>query len=276
MDLHKELLELLNSLNEYRTLLNREDEESQDNSFVGVPIPQGSKSQEEIIEELRGKLLRSYGRLGQRITELTGKSVLEKWGRVYEIWSTGLTANPSAPINYEALSACIDVTNLTIGALEIEGESWGVNTVTAARTSENSPTAFIAHEGMTKALDKVTSLLDTLGIKYVIAEIEPSDGRSVEKQVQWTQGKANFAIILATKGKVVDKETGKHYMGMNVADELGRAREIYKNRIILLLQKGIEPHTNVSEIIYEPFATRNMENVFKKIIKEIRNWGLLD
>jgi hypothetical protein len=128
---------------------------------------------------------------------------------------------------------------------------------------------------MTSALQKVRNFLDALGIKYSIAEIEPSDGRLVEPQVQWSQGQADFAIILATKGKVVNKTSGKPYMGMNVADELGRAREVFKNRIILLLQKGVEPHTNVSGIVYEPFTPQNMEKAHIKIIKELRNWGFI-
>ncbi len=103
---------------------------------------------------------------------------------------------------------------------------------------------------MTKSLEKLKSFLDALNIKYLIAEIEPSDGRSIEKQVDWTKGKADFAIILATKGKAINKKTGKHYMGLNVADELGRAREVFKHRIILLLQRGVEPHTNVKEIVH--------------------------
>jgi len=119
----------------------------------------------------------------------------------------------------------------------------------------------------------VKDFLGALGVNYLIAEIEPSDGRVVEEQVEWTKGQADFAIILATKGKVIDKKTGKPYMGMNVADELGRAREVFKNRIILLLQKGVEPHTNISGIVFEPFTPQNMEKAFIKIAKELRNWG---
>ncbi len=144
-----------------------------------------------------------------------------------------------------------------------------------ATTAELPPKAFIAHEGMTGSLQKIKDLLDALGVKYLIAEIEPSDGRVIERQVQWTPGKADVAIILATKGKVINKDTGKPYMGMNVADELGRAREVFKNRIILLLQKGVEPHTNISGIVYEPFTPQNREKAFIKIIKELRNWGFI-
>jgi len=138
---------------------------------------------------------------------------------------------------------------------------------------EGSPsTAFIAHEGETKALDKLKAFLDALGVKYLIAEIEPSNGRLVERQVDWTQGKANFAIILATKGKTVNKKTKKPQIGLNVADELGRARTVFKNRIILLLQQGVEPHTNIGGIVYERFTPQSMDKAFIKVARELINW----
>lgn len=135
--------------------------------------------------------------------------------------------------------------------------------------------AFIAHEGMTTALDKVKAFLDALGIVYLLAETEPSNGRFTEGQVDWTQGQPDFAIILATKGKFINKKTRKPCMGMNVADELGRARKVFQNHIILLVQTGVELHSNVSGIVYERFTPRNTEKAFMKIVKELRNWGFL-
>jgi hypothetical protein len=64
-------------------------------------------------------------------------------------------------------------------------------------------------------------------------------------------------------------------MGMNVADELGRARVVFKNKIILLLEKGVEPHTNISEIIHERFTPASMDKAFTKITKELTGWGLI-
>lgn len=137
------------------------------------------------------------------------------------------------------------------------------------------PTAFIAHEGETGALTKLKTFLDAIGVNYKIAEIEPTDGQSVEKHVTSVYQSTDFAIILATKGKVINKKTKKPYMGMNVADELGRAREQFKNKIILLLQKDVEPHTNISEIVHERFTQNRMDEAFIKIVKELKNWGFI-
>jgi len=135
--------------------------------------------------------------------------------------------------------------------------------------------AFIAHEGETRALTVLKEFLEALGIQYFIAESKASDGRSIEKQVDWTQSEADFAICLATKGKAINKKTGKHYMAPNIIDELGRARQVFGNKIILLVQKGVEVHTNVGEIVHETFTTTNMERAFIKITKELRNWGFI-
>jgi predicted nucleotide-binding protein len=136
------------------------------------------------------------------------------------------------------------------------------------------PKAFIAHEGKTKALDKLEDFLDTLGIEHQIAEKMASEGRLVEPHFTQTYEKADFVIVLATKGKAINKKTKKHYMGLNVADELARAREA-KKKVILLAQKGVELHTNISGIVYERFTTQNMDEAFIKIIRELKNWGFL-
>ena len=67
---------------------------------------------------------------------------------------------------------------------------------------------------------------------------------------------------------------GKPYMGLNIADELGRARETDK-RIILLIEQGVEPHTNISGIVHERFTPQNMEKAFTKIVRELRNWDFI-
>jgi len=138
-----------------------------------------------------------------------------------------------------------------------------------------TPKAFIAHGGESPALRKLKSFLEALGVQYLIAEVEPSDGRLVEPQVTRAYEHADFAIILATKGGVIDKNKGVYYMAMNVADELGRGREVFKNRIILLLETGVEPHTNISGIVYERFAPQSMDKAFIKIAKELKNWGFI-
>jgi len=107
MDLYKELLSFFEDLKEYKNLLGK------------------SRPPKKKMKELREKLVRKSGQLSPRISELTKKQYVERWGRLYDVWSTGLTANPSAPINSIALDYCVDATNEAIGKLEKEGASWG-------------------------------------------------------------------------------------------------------------------------------------------------------
>jgi predicted nucleotide-binding protein len=185
------------------------------------------------------------------------------------------------PLVVNSLDQLIQATSLALGKVKKDiglgkrdaqtGELLGKSGVTKSETLK----AFIAHEGETEQLKKLKDFLDALGIEYFIAEAEASDGRSIEGQVDWTQAQADFAICLATKGKAVNRQTGKHYMALNVADELGRARQVFRNKIILLVQKGVEVHTNTREIVYAPFTTQSMDEAFIKTIKELRNWGFI-
>jgi predicted nucleotide-binding protein len=231
-----------------------------------------SEPQKRYRESLREKLVRKIGKLKETIIQLTGKQFYTQFGSPREFWAEGLSSSGYLPAILTSLGFCIDVTNEAIGKLEstpldeLEPQEVGI---------KEPPKAFIAHKGETKSLDKLKDFLDALGVQYLIAEVEPSDGRLVELQVTWTYKDADFAIILATKGGVVDKKKGVTYMAMNVADELGRAREVFKNRIILLLETGVEPHTNIGGIVHERFTPQSMDKAFIKITKELRNWGFI-
>ena len=235
------------------------------------------------ITPLRTKLLREVGVFSSLITELTGKEKIQTVGKgteySYDMWAAALRIEFNKT-TLNALRICIDYTDRAIGKLKSainEGirDEQGNRIDKSQQISTEPPKAFIAHEGETKALDKLKAFLDALGVTYLIAEIESSNGRLVEGQVDWSQGQADFAIILATKGKVVSKKTGKPQIGTNVADELGRARQVFKNRIILLIQTGVEVHTNVSGIIHERFSPQSIYKAFTKIARELTNWGFI-
>lgn len=231
-----------------------------------------SEAQNRSLDALRLKLQREHGRLDDTISKYAGKTYVPIWGAKYEVFNYSLSSLEILFRGFDALDGAISQVNEAIGKLEAtplaELEPEKVN-------AAQSPKAFIAHEGETKSLDKLKAFLDALGVTYLIAEIEPSNGRLVEGQVDWSQGRADFVIILATKGKVVNKETGKPQIGTNVADELGRARQVFKNRIILLRQTGLEVHTNVSGIVRERFSPQSMDKAFIKIAKELKNWHLI-
>lgn len=266
MDTLRELYDFYDSLSEYRKLAN---------DVVSLPI----FTKKRRLLALRTELQRGYSRLEESIKKYSETEIYKTdpiLGQKRNIFEVAL--DPISVFEFveqlDCLNKGIRIVNKVIGKLEAEGKTWEISAM-KPRTTRREIKAFIAHEGMTGSLGKIRDFLSTLGIRYLIAEMEASDGRSVEKQVDWTEEQADFAIILATEGKVIDRSTGEPYMGMNVADEFGRARKIFKNRIIMLLQEGVTPHTNVKEIVYETFTTQNMEKAFTKIIKELKNWGFI-
>ncbi len=249
------------------------------NSVISYLEDELTEEEKKRGNEIYNTISKKVGYLGSFISELSGIANVDVNGKEYDMWLIALKM-PADKLADSALGVCLLATNRAIGKLEDDikkgvRDEQGNLIKTQQKLSSKPPKAFIAHEGETKALDKLKAFLDALGVTYLIAEIEPSNGRLVEGQVDWSQGQADFAIILATKGKVVNKKTGKPQIGTNVADELGRTRQVFKNRIILLRQTGVEVHTNVSGIVRERFSPQSMDKAFIKIANELRNWRFL-
>ena len=137
------------------------------------------------------------------------------------------------------------------------------------------PKVFVAHSGKSAKLNKLCAFLEALGVKPLVAEVQPSEGRLTEGQVDEYMKQADCAIILATYGHIVDEKTHEKHPRLNVVDELGRCRKILPHRTILLLEKGIGLPSNVSGIIHERFTKQNMEDAFIKVAKELRAFGLI-
>ena len=136
------------------------------------------------------------------------------------------------------------------------------------------PKAFIAHGGKSAKLNKLRSFLEALGVEPLVVEVEPSEGRLTEEQVDKYMKQADCAIILATYGHLEDVKTRKKHPRLNVVDELGRCRKVFPDRTILLLEKGVDLPSNVSGVIRERFTKQNMEDALIKLAKELRTFGL--
>jgi len=139
---------------------------------------------------------------------------------------------------------------------------------------EVPPKAFIAHGGDSPALSKLKNFLEALGVEPIVVEEQPSEGRSVAENVDWYSRQADCAIILATKGDV-DSKTGGFIPRGNVLIEIGKSQEIFKDRIIYLLQAGAHLPTNVSEKVWGRFTTQCMDDAFIKVAIELYKFGLL-
>jgi len=134
--------------------------------------------------------------------------------------------------------------------------------------------AFIAHGSKTEALTKLQSFITALGITPLIAEEEPSEGHSVDQQVEWCLSNADCAIILGTADDK-DLKDGKLYPRRNVHIEIGRVQERFPDKVIYLLEEGADFPSNINEKVYERFTQGNMEKAFLKIAKELRAFGII-
>ncbi len=137
-----------------------------------------------------------------------------------------------------------------------------------------SPKAFIAHGPKSKPLEKLCRFLTTLGVQPTVIEEEPSEGRSIDQQIEIYLGQTDCAIVLGTAD---DKELkdGKLYPRRNVCIEIGRFQEKFPHRIIYLLEEDASLPSNVSEKIHERFSQESMEEAFVKVIRELKAFGIL-
>lgn len=235
-------------------------------------------------EETQGsKLLLDIQRkvepIGKLITGLTGLKTVDLHGTDYDMWTLSLKIPPDKTA-YNALGYCIQATNRAIGQLTddikngIRDKGTGLLVTPQNRMTTEAPKAFIAHGGDSPALSKLKNFLEALGVEPIVVEEQPSEGRSVAENVDWYSKQADCAVILATKGDV-DSKTGGFIPRGNVLIEIGKCQEIFKDRIIYLLQAGAHFPTNVSEKVWERFTTQCMDNAFIKVARELYKFSLL-
>jgi predicted nucleotide-binding protein len=108
----------------------------------------------------------------------------------------------------------------------------------------------------------------------LVIEEEPSEGRSINEQVDFYLEQADCAIVLGTADDKKLKD-GKLYPRRNVCIEIGRFQERFPNRIIYLLEEGASLPSNISEKVYARFSQDSMDEALLKTARELRAFGLL-
>ena len=131
---------------------------------------------------------------------------------------------------------------------------------------------FISHGKHTPALDRVERFIRALGFAPIIVAREASLGKSVDDLVEDQMTGCLCAIVLATK----DDEVQDYFQPRpNVIHEIGLAQEKFRNRVIYLKEEGCKFPSNVQPKVWEDFTQESLENVFEKIVKELRGFKLL-
>ncbi len=133
---------------------------------------------------------------------------------------------------------------------------------------------FIAHGGKSPALEKLKDFLEALGVQPLVVEEQASEDRSVGENVDWYSKQACCAVILATKGDI-DSETSCFIPRGNVLMEIGKLGQLFKGRIIYLLQSGTKFPSNVSEKVWVTFSPAIMDKAFIKVARELTAFGII-
>lgn len=236
------------------------------------------------IQKLRTELQRSYSRLESKITQYGGSGIITDsiWGDKQNVFDVAF--DTIDPLNYmenmSAINKALKITNKAIGKLEAEGESWGGTKgkperemQKPSRLSTGAPKAFVAHGGDSPALRKLKDFLLSLDVQPLVVEEQASEGRSVGEKVDWYAKQADCAIILATKGDI-DGRTGDFIPRGNVLMEIGKLQELFKDKIIYLLQSGTKFPTNIGEKVWTGFSPQSMDNAFISVARELKAFGV--
>lgn len=228
------------------------------------------------LEQLRESLLRRLSRLGPAVETYGARYDLrppfsQNFIRNYNYLAGALgTVHPPSGSISSDLDYSIDAVNRAIGALEAP-EGTAVSTNGTAEKPERAK-AFIAHGPPSAALNKLCEFLDELRIKPLVVERLPSEGRSVNENVEFYLSQGDCGIALATKDDLVD---GSFQARGNVHIEIGRFQERYPERIIYLLEEGAAFPSNVSEKVWARFRQDSMDEAFLMIVRELKAFGLL-
>jgi len=232
-------------------------------------------SQERYLESLRFKLQQRIGKVKNLVVQLTNAQYAAELDYRFDFWAEAVRTGGYGPRTIESTDHCIQACNEAIGKLD-ELDYRGLQLIKKT-LSEEPPKAFIAHGGRSSILDKLREFIEALGIKPIIVELSPSKGMTVDEKVSKYIKDADFGIVLATKGGIIDtkgKET-KQLPRLNVIDELERLRAAFPNKTILLLEKGVDLPSNISGLTHEPFVGQSMDRAFTAIARELVEFGIL-
>ena len=245
----------------------------------------------EHMENMRICALRNVGVLRPLITDITGIEnvrILQDGENKYsfDMWHSALWGGLYDKVCDHAISQCLDMISITVGAITdgINSGNRDPNTGKSIETASTrqdiliKPKAFISHGKGGGALLKLDKFLRELGVIPIIVKDQPSSDRTVDTKVQECLSEADFVIIFATgDNKVTDAKSKREIRQprQNVIHEIGIAQETHPGKIIYLLEEKTEFPSNIKPKVYESFVRQNMDDAFTAIVREMRNWGFL-
>jgi hypothetical protein len=205
---------------------------------------------------------------GDESPELKGFSSATSWGRPI----VGTEDYIAREADKRFAQIC-ETSSGWLEALTLQIERFGVRRRTGSREFVGRPPrVFVAHGRPSKALDRLSDFLRALGCEPIVVEKMPSEGRSVNDNVEHYLNQSDCAIVLATGDDLVD---GRVFARPNVHVEIGRFQERFRDKVVYLLEKNVALPSNVAEKVYERFTRDNLTSAFIKVANEVRAFGYL-
>jgi hypothetical protein len=137
----------------------------------------------------------------------------------------------------------------------------------------NTPASiFIAHSGEPNALHRLTRFLEALGVKPVIAEWLPFQGRQVPDQARSAMDRCQAAIVFATVSDVVGD---RGQPGRGALIEAGILQERFGSKVVYLVEEGAELGPMADNFARESFTQDCLERAFHRIVVELKAQGII-
>ena len=126
---------------------------------------------------------------------------------------------------------------------------------------------FIAHSGEPPALSRLADFLKALGVEPVIAERLPFKGRQVPDQARSAMNGCAAAIVFAT---AADAATDRTQPGRGLLNETGVLQEQFGDKIIYLVEEGVQLGAMLDSYARESFTQECLEKAFHRIVVELK------
>ncbi len=134
---------------------------------------------------------------------------------------------------------------------------------------------FIAHGKNRKPLGDLKKILDGFKIPYKIATDEPNMGRPISEKVAGLMHECSAGVFIFTRDEQFFREKGNGDMeevwrpSENVVYELGAASILWKKKIIILKEEGVNFPSDFSDLGYINFKEGAMSHMALDLLKEL-------
>jgi len=195
-----------------------------------------------------------------------GNSAEQEFSNAMRVTALPAYGGDHQPYYLKALDRA--VTSLKVIKARVERGDYGTAPETqASAQSPSAPSVFIAHSGEPPALSRLAEFLKALGVEPVIAERLPFKGRQVPDQARSAMNGCAAAIVFAT---AADAAKDRTQPGRGLLNETGVLQEQFGDKIIYLVEEGVQLGVMLDSYARESFTQECLERAFHRIVVELK------